>query len=116
MKRYWGILLIVALTFQQCDDSGVKLSGAIRMRILEEHDVSCGLPLVEFYEGADKVKKITGSDAEFFVAHNLDQLLAVEGKEYKVAVRETENDELGPCLAIGIAYPWVTILMAEEVE
>jgi len=116
MKYYYSILFIALALFQQCDDSEVNVSGAIRLRIVDDQDISCGLPLVEFYRGADKVKEITGVESAFYIAHNLDSDLAIEDKEYKVAVRKTEDDELGPCLAIGPAYPWITIIAIEEIE
>lgn len=74
--------------------------------------MDCGLVLIDFKEGdSDRIKRLTGSSWTRYYAYRLDRdIFREEGLLLTVEVRRTADAELSPCMALGPAYPWVTVL------
>ena len=78
--------------------------------------MDCGdLFVLDFLDNNDKLYLITGEDGwKKCYAYNLKEKFKVTGKELLVKIRKPTKDESFPCTCMGFAYPWVTIVGAQE--
>jgi hypothetical protein len=114
MKRL-AIFATLVLAALGCDDSESTLNSdeEFTVVVVNSNDfTTCGLPLVNFTDKLDQIQDLTSSESTTFNAFQLREEFRVEGLKLRIKVRRTRDDELLPCRAWGISFPWVTVLDA----
>ena len=109
------ILTILTLVALGCDDSESTSNsdGEFTVTVVNSNDfTTCGLPLISFTEKLNEIRQLSDSDVTIFNAFMLKEEFRIEGLKLKIKVRKTRDDELLPCLTMGISWPWVTVLEA----
>ena len=113
------ILAILTLVVLGCDDDNSTLNSdeEFTVTVVNSNDfTACGLPLINFTEKLDKIRDLTDREESTFNAFLLKEEFRIDGLKLKIKVRKTRDDELLPCLTLGIAWPWVTVLNARIVN
>jgi len=108
--------LILLASYSSCnEESPNEVNKIFQITVAGEGD-DCGLLLIDF-DQSDKlrIEEITQTSGWLrFFALNLNKEYNQVGKELKIKVRKTKNEELYACTTLGPAYPWVTVLSVEE--
>jgi len=115
MKRTVILVLFILLMVAGCDDNDSVFNPdeEFKATVVNAKDfTTCGLPLINFTEKLDKIRELTGSEATTFNAFQLKEEFQIEELKLIVKVRKTRDDELLPCLTLGVGWPWVTVLDA----
>lgn len=79
--------------------------------------LDCGdLFLITVNNNLEELYKITGQEGwQTCYAYDLAEKYKVNGKTLLVKLRATRDDEYFACTDMGPAYPWVTVVEAEEI-
>ena len=80
--------------------------------------LDCGdLFLITVNNNLEELYKITGQEGwQTCYAYDLAEKYKVNGKTLLVKLRATRDDEYFACTDMGPAYPWVTVVEAEEIS
>lgn len=76
----------------------------------------CGLFYIRFTTNLDSVNEIADqpTNSEIFIAKNLPDNFQITGLSIILDFRKIQDTELGPCTAMGPAYPWIYVLKAKR--
>ncbi len=113
MKMYLAVLLMAVIA--GCNKAKVETLYA-NARVAATHDVSCGLPLLDFSEDSARIRLFTGHADLSYTVINLPDSFNVQDKKLYVDVALLRPAEEFPCNTLGIGYPHVKIVAAKVRE
>jgi hypothetical protein len=110
------ITLFLLTLHSSCNEENThEVNNIFQITVAGKGD-DCGLLLIDF-DQIDKIRieEITQTSGWLrFFALNLNEEYNQVGKELKIKVRRTKDEEFYACTTLGPAYPWVTVLCVEE--
>jgi hypothetical protein len=78
-------------------------------------NLDCGIFSIRFTTNLDRVNEIADQSTNWTIsiAKNLPDNLQIAGLSIILDFRKIQDTELGPCTAMGPAYPWIYVLKAK---
>jgi hypothetical protein len=78
-------------------------------------NLDCGIFSIRFTTNLDRVNEIADqpNHSATFIAKHLPADLQIAGLSIILDFRKIQDTELGPCTAMGPAYPWIYVLKAK---
>jgi hypothetical protein len=110
-----GAVILFTLVSSCSEDSTPEVNNIFLITVASIGG-DCALLLIDFNEeDKSRIEELTQTSNELrFYAFNLSKEYNQPGKNLKIRVRKTADDELYACTHRGVTYPWVTVLSVED--
>lgn len=113
MKLAYFSFLTLVLVALACKKAQREESEWLNAVVADTKDINCGLPRLDFFEDAEKIRAITGDAYNLqFISKGLPPALNIEGKRVSVLITKLKSEESFACLTLGPNYPAIKIISA----
>lgn len=106
--KNWSAFPLLLVLLSSCDKEDM-INNEFRVVVESTSDISCSLPVIRFLDREAEVKSLTNSQTLTYNAYHLDPSLNILGNSLLVEFTQIVEEDLRPCLDIGISYPGISI-------